>query len=96
MAKEKFTRSFPGRSPQEIYEATRRILDEIASRHSLRHETDAAKFSGTMARMGANGRYQVTGEKLEIELEFGLLVPGPISKRVADEVNGRLDGLFAG
>ncbi len=49
-----------------------------------------------MARMGANGRYQVTGEKLEIELEFGLLVPGPIGKRVADEVNGRLDGLFAG
>ena len=72
---------------------TARALDLL--RRALRHETDAAKLSGTVARMGANGRYQVTGEKLQIELEFGLLVPGPIQKRVADEVNGKLDGLFA-
>ena len=94
MAKEKFEHSYPGKQPQAIYEATRKTLDEIATRHGLRHETDTVRFSGTIARMGANGRYQVNGEKLSLELEFGMLVPGPIRKRVADEINAKLDRLL--
>ncbi len=94
MAKETFERSYPGKTPQEIFEAARKTIDDVASRHSLDHQVDAARLEGKVSRTGAKGSYRVAGERLTLELEFGLLVPGPIRRRVAEEVSGRLDGLF--
>ncbi|HUB07994.1 MAG TPA: polyhydroxyalkanoic acid system family protein [Myxococcales bacterium] len=94
MAKETFERSYPGKTPQEIFEAARKTIDEVASRHSLEHQVDAAKLEGKVSRMGAKGSYRVAGEKITLELEFGMLVPGVVRKRVGEEVSGRLDKLF--
>jgi hypothetical protein len=94
MAKQSFERSYSGKSPQEIFEATRKTIDEIAGRYSLDHKTDAGKLTGKVSRLGVNGGYQVAGEKLSLELEFGMLIPGAIRKRVADEVQGKLERLF--
>lgn len=94
MAKETFERSYPGRSPQDIFEAARKKIDAMASRHSLEHEVDAGKLEGRIARTGAKGSYRVTGDKLLLELEFGLLVPGPIRRRVAEEIGAQLGQLF--
>jgi hypothetical protein len=95
MAKETFERSYPGKTPQQIFEAARKTIDEVATRHSLDHHVDAAKLEGKVARVGAKGSYRVAGEKLTLDLEFGMLVPGAIRKRVAEEVAGSLDKLFA-
>lgn len=94
MAKETFERSYPGKTPQEIHGATRKIIDGIAGQYSLKHESDAARLEGKVSRTGVSGRYQVAGEKLTLDLDFSMLVPGAIRKRVVDEVRGRLDKLF--
>ncbi|MHB8420720.1 MAG: hypothetical protein ACYDCL_21820 [Myxococcales bacterium] len=94
MAKETFERSYPGKTPQEIFEAARKTLDEIAARQSLVHEVDAARLEGKVSRTGAKGSYRVAGERLTLELDLSFLVPGPIRKRIAGEVAGRLERLF--
>jgi hypothetical protein len=94
MAKQTFERSYPGKQPQEIFEATRKTIEDIASRYSLKHDVDAARLSGKVARTGVSGSYQAAGEKISLELDFGMLVPGAIRKRVADEVQAKLEKLF--
>ena len=94
MAKQTFEHSYPGKTTQEIFEATRKTIDEIAVKHSLKHDVDAARLFGKVARTGVNGSYQAVGEKITLELDFSMLVPGSIRKRVADEVQAKLDKLF--
>ncbi len=94
MAKETFERAFPGKSSQEIFEAARKQIEAMAKRHSLQHDADAAKLEGKISRIGAKGLYRVQGDRLVLELEFGMLVPGPIRRRVADEIGVQLGQLF--
>ncbi len=94
MATQKIERTYPGKTPQEIFERTRASIDDIATRYSLAHTVDSPRLSGKVARAGAEGRYRVEGERLTLELEFSFLVPGAIRKRVESEVTGHLDKLF--
>ncbi len=94
MAKQKFEHSYPGKTPQEIFEATRKTIEEIAVKHSLKHDVDAAKLVGKVARTGVTGSYQAAGDRITLELDFSMLVPGAIRKRVGDEVQAKLDKLF--
>jgi hypothetical protein len=95
MARQTFEHSYAGKTPQEIFEATRKTIDEIAGKYSLKHDVDTGRLQGKVARTGVSGSYRVAGERLALELDFSMLVPGAIRQRVADEVQGRLAKLFA-
>jgi hypothetical protein len=88
-------RAFPGKTSREIFDRTARILDELSVRYSLKHQSEPDKLSGKVSRTGVEGRYQVQGERLILDLEFGFLIPGVLRQRVQDEAAGRLDRLFA-
>ena len=95
MASYRAERTYKGKSGQEIFERTRKTIDQLASRYALKHEANEASLRGTVSRMGTEGRYRVEGEKLTLDLDYSFLIPGAMRRRVEDEVNQRLDGLFA-
>jgi hypothetical protein len=94
MASYRAERTFSGKAAQEIFERTRKTIDELAHRYALKHEPDATSLRGKVSRMGTEGRYRVEGEKLTLDLDYSFLIPGAMRRRVEDEVNQRLDGLF--
>jgi Putative polyhydroxyalkanoic acid system protein (PHA_gran_rgn) len=95
LASHRVERDFPGKTSKEIFDRTAQIIEELAGRYSLKHQPEAGTLSGKVSRSGVEGRYNVVGERLTLELEFSFLIPGVLRKRVQDEVAGRLDRLFA-
>jgi len=95
MAGYRTERTFAGKTSQEIFEATRKTIDDLAHRYSLKHEPEAARLRGKVSRMGTEGIYQVVGEKLTLDLAFSFVIPGAVRRRVETEVNERLDALFS-
>ena len=95
MASYRAERTFSGKTAQEIFERTRKTIDELAQRYSLNHQPDASALRGKVGRMGTEGRYRVEGERLTLDLDYSFLIPGPMRRRIEDEVNQRLDALFA-
>jgi hypothetical protein len=45
--------------------------------------------------MGISGTYQVRDGEVVVDLEFPMLVPGSMRQKVEDDIQRRLDGLFA-
>ena len=88
-------RRYPGHAPAEIYERLLQRLGEVAARYSLKVESDAAALTGRVHRPGADVKFHVQGEQLEVKLDFSFIVPGAIRQRVKDELAQRLDTLFA-
>ena len=95
MASYRAERTYSGKAAQEIFERTRKTIDELASRYALRHEPDVPGLRGKVGRMGTEGRYRVEGDRLTLDLDYSFLIPSAMRRRVEDEVNQRLDGLFA-
>lgn len=88
-------RSYPGHDPREIYQRLLERLGEVASRYSLKVESDPSSMTGRVHRPGADVRFDVKGEQLHVKLDFSFIVPGAIRQKVKDELSSRLDGLFA-
>jgi hypothetical protein len=91
----KTERSYAGKSPTEIYQATKKVIENLAGKYGLQHRGDDAALGGSVSRMGVDGTYKATGEKMVIELSYGFLIPGALRQKVQDEVTRQLDGLFA-
>lgn len=94
MAGWKTERSYAGRNAQEIYQATKQVLDGLAGRYGLKHQGDDKSLTGTVARLGIDGKYRAAGDKITLELDFGFLIPGAVRHRVQEEVTRHLDKLF--
>jgi len=90
----KAERSYAGKSPSEIYQATKALIGRLAGKYGLEHQPDDAALSGTVKRMGVDGSYHAAGDKMVIELSYGFLVPGALRQKVQDEVTRQLEGLF--
>jgi hypothetical protein len=91
----KTERSYAGKSPSEIYQATKKVIDDLSAKYGLKHQGNDSALGGTVSRMGVDGKYQATGDKMAIELSYGFLIPGPLRQKVQDEVTHQLDKLFA-
>jgi hypothetical protein len=85
---------FPGHRSQEIYERLLEKVGEVASRYSLKVESDPAKLAGRVHRPGADVKFNVNGEELHVKLDFAFIVPHALRERVKDELSSRLDTLF--
>ncbi len=91
----RITRKFPGKSAAEIYQRVHLVMGEVAQAFSLDYRTDAAAWSGTVSRMGISGAYQVRDGEVAVDVKFPMLIPGPMRRKVEDDIQRRLDALFA-
>src|ERR1700726_2322767 len=94
MASYRAERTYSGKAAQEICEPTRQTIDQLAQRYALNHAPEVSSLRGKVSRMGTEGRYRVEGDKLTLDLDYSFLIPGAMRRRIEDEVNQRLDGLF--
>jgi hypothetical protein len=90
----KTERSYAGKSPSEVYQATKTVIERLSGQYGLEHHANDGSLSGTVKRLGVDGSYRAAGDKVVIELSYGFLVPGPLRQKVQDEVTHQLDGLF--
>ncbi len=88
-------RQYPGKSAAAIYDRVDAVMDGIAKKLSLRYDRDAAQRTGTVSKMGITGTYAVSDGQVVVDLKFPMLVPGSLKQKVADDIERKLDGLFA-
>lgn len=88
-------RKFPGKSAPEIYARVDAVMQGIAAELSLDYRGDGQRHSGTVAKMGITGSYQVRAGEVSVDLKYPMLVPGSLRKKVEDRISEKLDGLFA-
>jgi hypothetical protein len=89
------TRRFPGRTDGEIYERVHQLMEHVAERFSLDYRRDDARKRGEVSKMGVTGTYSVRGEEVVVDLRFPMLVPGSMRRKVEEDIERKLDGLFA-
>ena len=88
-------RKFPGKSAAEIFEQVDKVMEGIAQRHSLDYRRDPGKKTGEVQKLGATGRYVVSDGEVNVELKFPMLVPGSMRRKVEEDIERKLDGLFS-
>lgn len=92
---EKLQRSFPGHADTEIFDRLVSGLGEVAREYGLKLDADPAKRKGRVHRMGAiDVKFEVAGDRLDADLDFGMLIPRSIREKVKEELGRRLDSLF--
>ena len=51
--------------------------------------------TGKVSKMGVSGAYAVRDEEVTVDLKFPMLVPGSMRQRVQEDIERKLDSLFA-
>ena len=88
-------RTYPGKSPDEIYGKVDEVMERIAQKLSLDYHKDGASKSGKVSKMGVTGTYLVRGEEVVVDLKFPMLIPGSMRAKVTEDIERKLDGLFS-
>ncbi len=88
------TRSYPGRSDDEIYSRVDEVMEGVARRHSLHYRKDAAARTGSVSLMGASGSYAVQAGQVTVQLKYPMLLPGAMRRKVEADIERKLDALF--
>ena len=89
------TKKYPGKSAGEIWERVDEAMERIAEKLSLDYEKDDGARSGKVSKMGISGAYAVKEGEVTIDLKFPMLVPGPMRRKVHEDIERKLEGLFA-
>jgi hypothetical protein len=90
-----FTKKYPGKTPDEIYAKVNEVMDRIAQKLSLDYDTNAGAKTGKVSKMGVSGSYEVKGEEVVVDLNFPFIMPGAMKKKVQEDIERKLDTLFA-
>ncbi len=88
------TKTFPGKSDQEIFTRVDAVMAGVARRHSLDYRKDDAARTGSVSMMGGSGSYAVRDGHVTIELTYPFIVPGPMRRKVEEDIERKLDALF--
>ncbi len=88
-------RTYPGKSADEIYGKVDQVMERIAEKLSLDYHRDQGAKSGKVSKMGVTGSYAVRGDEVVVDLKFPMLVPGSMRKKVEEDIERKLDTLFA-
>lgn len=88
-------RKYPGKTAVEIFEKVDEVMHRIAEKLSLQYEHNPAAKTGRVHKMGVTGTYEVHDEEVNVDLKFPMLVPGSMRKKVEEDINRKLDTLFA-
>jgi hypothetical protein len=89
------SRKYPGKNAQEIYEKVDQVMQRLTVKMGLKYEKQPAARSGKVSKMGISGKYLATDGEVTVDLHFPVLVPGSLKRQVQDDIERRLDGLFA-
>ena len=89
------TRKYPGKSAGEIYSKVDEVMERIAQKLSLDYQRDHHRKTGKVSKMGVTGSYAVQDGQVTVDLKFPMLVPGSMRQKVQEDIERKLDGLFA-
>ncbi len=88
-------REYPGKNAQEIYEKVDVVMERLTVKMGLKYDKDPDAKTGKVSKMGISGVYLASDGQVTIDLHFPMLVPGSMKKQVQEDIERRLDGLFA-
>jgi hypothetical protein len=88
-------KSYPGKSASEIYTKVDEVMQRIAQKMSLDYHKDHQAKTGKVSKMGISGAYAVHDGSVTVELKFPMLIPGSMRQKVQEDIERKLDGLFA-
>ncbi len=88
-------RKYPGKNAQEIYEKVDQVMERLTTKMGLKYDKDPSAKTGKVSKMGISGSYLATDGEVTINLNFPMLIPGPMKRQVQEDIERRLDGLFA-
>ncbi len=88
-------KTYPGKSAGEIYAKVDEVMERIAQKMSLDYHKDHAAKTGKVSKMGISGAYAVHEGSVTVDLKFPMLIPGSMRQKVQDDIEKKLDGLFA-
>ena len=89
------SRKYPGKSAQEIYEKVDQVMQRLTDKMGLKYEKQPQERAGKVSKMGISGKYLAREGEVTVDLHFPMLIPGSMKKQVQDDIERRLDGLFA-
>ncbi|HET9599852.1 MAG TPA: polyhydroxyalkanoic acid system family protein [Anaeromyxobacteraceae bacterium] len=88
-------RNYPGKNANEIYEKVDQVMQRLTDKMGLKYDKDPAAKTGKVSKMGIKGTYVAKEGEVTIDLHFPVLIPGSMKKQVQEDIERRLDGLFA-
>jgi hypothetical protein len=89
------TRKYPGKTTEEIFQRVDAVMERIAQKLSLHYQKDGPRHTGKVSKMGVTGSYAVKEDHVVIDLEFPFLIPGSMRRQITEDIEKKLDGLFA-
>ena len=89
------SRSFPGKSAQQIYEKVDQVMERLSAKMGLKYDKHPEEMAGKVSKLGISGKYLAREGEVTIDLHFPMLTPGSMKKKVQEDIERRLDGLFA-
>jgi hypothetical protein len=88
-------RSYPGKNANEIYEKVDQVMQRLTDKMGLKYQKDPAAKTGKVSKMGIHGTYLAKEGEVTVDLHFPIIIPGSMKKQVQEDIERRLDGLFA-
>ena len=88
-------RQFPGKKATEIYEKVDEVMQRLSTKMGLKYDKDPARRTGKVSKMGIAGSYVASDGQVQIDLSFPMIIPGSMKKQVQEDIERKLDGLFA-
>ena len=88
-------RKYPGKSADEIYTKVDEVMQRLTTKMGLKYDKDPDAKTGKVSKLGISGSYLAKDGEVTVDLHFPMLIPGPMKKQVQEDIERRLDGLFA-
>src|SRR3990172_8231868 len=89
------TRKYPGKNAQDIYEKVDQVMQRLTVKMGLKYDKHPKERAGKVSKMGITGKYLAKDGEATVDLHFPILLPGKLKKQVQDDIERRVDGLFA-
>jgi hypothetical protein len=88
-------RKYPGKSATEIYEKVDQVMQRLTDKMGLKYDKKPDEKAGKVSKMGISGSYLAQEGEVTVDLHFPMLIPGSMRKQVQEDIERRLDKLFA-
>jgi hypothetical protein len=88
-------KTYPGKSADEIYEKVNAVMEHLSTKMGMKYHKDPDSKAGKVSKMGVSGAYLAKDGEVTVDLHFPMLIPGSMKKQVQEDIERRLDGLFA-
>ena len=88
-------KEYPGKSAGEIFEKVDAVMERLSTKMGLKYDKDPDAKTGKVSKLGISGTYLAVEGKVTVELVFPMIIPGSMKKQVQEDIERRLNGLFA-